>query len=68
VSVEDERQGDPAPAKRRNMLKNFEKSSMKTITEQSMSSQTSLGSVIKFARKFEHEPHWREVCFPTLDK
>jgi hypothetical protein len=36
-------QGDQAPAKQQKMLKNFENSSMKTVAEQSMSSQTSYG-------------------------
>jgi hypothetical protein len=39
-------QGDQAPAKQEKMLKKIENSSMKAVTEQSMSSQTSLGSVI----------------------
>jgi hypothetical protein len=39
-------QGDQAPAKRQKMLKRFENSSMKTIIEQSISSQTLLGSVM----------------------
>jgi histone-lysine N-methyltransferase SETMAR len=42
-------QGDEAQTKRQKMLKKFEKSSTKTVTEQSMSSQTPLGSVIEFA-------------------
>jgi hypothetical protein len=44
-------QGDRAPAKLQKMLKKFEKSSMKTVAEQSMSSQTLLGSVMEFARR-----------------
>jgi hypothetical protein len=39
-------EGDQAPAKRQKMLKNFENSSMKTVAEQSVSSQTPLGSVM----------------------
>jgi hypothetical protein len=39
-------QGDQAPAKRQKVLKKFENSSTKTLSEQSMSSQTPLGSVI----------------------
>jgi hypothetical protein len=40
LSVEDDNvQRDEAPAKRQKMLKNFEKSSTKTIAEQSTSSQ-----------------------------
>jgi hypothetical protein len=58
--------------KRQTLLKKFENSSTMTITEQSMSSQTSLGSVMEFAgdlnRKFEHAPHCHEVCCLTLDK
>jgi hypothetical protein len=36
-------QGNQAPAKQQKMLKKFENSSTKTVTEQSMSSQTPLG-------------------------
>jgi hypothetical protein len=36
-------QDDQAPAKRQKMLKKFVNSSTKTVTEQSMSSQTPLG-------------------------
>jgi hypothetical protein len=65
-------QGDQAPAKQQKMLKKSENSSKKTISEQSMSSQTLLGSVMEFARdlnrKFEHALQCREVCSPTLDK
>jgi hypothetical protein len=43
-------QGDQAPTKRQKMLKNSKYSSTKTAAEQSMSSQTLLGSVIQFAR------------------
>jgi hypothetical protein len=39
-------QGDQAPAKRQKMLKKSENSCTKTIAEQSMSSQTPLGSVM----------------------
>jgi hypothetical protein len=46
VSVDDNVQGDQAPAKQQKMLTKFRNSSTKTITEQSMSSQTPLGSVI----------------------
>jgi hypothetical protein len=53
------------------MLKKFENSSTKTVAEQSMSSQTPLGSVMNLTgdlnRKFEHVPHCREVCSLTLD-
>jgi hypothetical protein len=65
-------QGDHAPAKRQKMLKKFENSSTKTVTKQSMSSQTLLGSVMELAgglyRKFEHAPHCRGVCSLTLGK
>jgi hypothetical protein len=44
-------QGEQAPAKRQKMLKKYENSSTKTIIEQSMSSQTPLGSVMEFARR-----------------
>jgi hypothetical protein len=43
--------GDQAPAKRQKMLKKFENSSIKSVTEQSMSSQTPLGSIMEFARR-----------------
>jgi hypothetical protein len=43
-------QGDQAPSKQQKTLTNFKNSSMKTIAEQSMSSQTPMGSVMKFAR------------------
>jgi hypothetical protein len=45
---------------------------MKTVTEQSMSLQTPLESVMEFAgdlnRKFEHALHCRPVCSLTLYK
>jgi hypothetical protein len=44
-------QGGQAPAKRHNMLKKFENSTMKITAEQSMSSQTPLGSIMEFARR-----------------
>jgi hypothetical protein len=43
-------QGDQAQAKQQKMFKKIENSSKKTVTEQSMSSQTPLGSVMEFAR------------------
>jgi hypothetical protein len=43
-------QGDQALAKRQKMLKKIENSSTKTVAEQSMNSQTPLGSVMEFAR------------------
>jgi hypothetical protein len=42
-------QGDQAPSKQQKMLKKFENSSTKSVTEQSMSSQTALGLVMEFA-------------------
>jgi hypothetical protein len=52
VSVKDnKRSGRPTTAKQQKMLKKFENSSTKTVTEQSMSLQTLLGSVMKFARR-----------------
>jgi hypothetical protein len=42
---------DQVPSKRQKMLKKFKNSSTKTIAEQSMSSQTLLGSVMEFARR-----------------
>jgi septin family protein len=47
VSVEE----DEHSAKQQKMLKKFENSSNKTVTEQSMSSQTPLVSVTEFARR-----------------
>jgi hypothetical protein len=44
-------QGDLAPAKLQKMLKKFENSSTKTVAEQSMSSQTPLGSVMEGAMR-----------------
>jgi hypothetical protein len=44
-------QGDQAPAEQQKMLKKFENSSMKTVAEQYMSSQTPMGSVMEFARR-----------------
>jgi hypothetical protein len=46
-------QGDQAPAKRQKMLKKFENGPTKTIAEQSMSSQTPMGSE-GVSREFEH--------------
>jgi hypothetical protein len=52
VSVEDDkRSGRTSTSKRQKMLKTFENSSTKTVTEQSMSLQTLLGSVMEFARR-----------------
>jgi hypothetical protein len=44
-------QGDQAPTKQQKMLKKFENPSTKTVAEQSMSSQTPLGSGMEFARR-----------------
>jgi hypothetical protein len=44
-------QGDQASAKRQKMLEKFENSSTETVAEQSMSSQTLLGSIMKFAKR-----------------
>jgi hypothetical protein len=73
VSVEDdERSGQPSTSKMTENVEKFENSFTKTVTEQSMSSQTPLGPVMEFAgdlnRKFEHVLHCREVCSLTLDK
>jgi hypothetical protein len=43
-------QGDQAPAKRQKTFTKFENSSTKTVAEQSMSSQTQLGSVMEFSK------------------
>jgi hypothetical protein len=52
VSLEDdEHLGWPRTRKRQKMLKKFENSSINTFAKQSMSSQTSLGSVMEFARR-----------------
>jgi hypothetical protein len=65
-------QGDQAPAEQQKMFKKFDSSSMKTVTEQSMSLQTPLGSVTESARipnrKFEHALHCSFIttmCPPT---
>jgi hypothetical protein len=42
-------QGDQAPAKWQEILREFKNSSMKTISEQSMSLQIPLGSIMEFA-------------------
>jgi hypothetical protein len=39
------------PAKQKKMLKKSENSSMRTVTKQSMSSQTPMGSVKEYARR-----------------
>jgi hypothetical protein len=62
VSVEDdEHSGRPSTRKMtENVEKKIENSSTKTVAEQSMSSQTLLGSILEFAdlnRKFEHALH-----------
>jgi hypothetical protein len=45
-------QGNQASAKQQKMLKKFKNSSTKTVTKQSMSLQTMLGSVMEFARRY----------------
>jgi hypothetical protein len=42
-------QGDQAPAKQQKLLRKFDNSSTKAITEQSMSLQRVLGSIMEFA-------------------
>jgi hypothetical protein len=73
VLVEDDKNsGRLSTSKMTEMLKKFENSSMKIVAEQSMSSQTPSGSVTEMPgdlnKKFEHAPHCRGVCSPTLDK
>jgi hypothetical protein len=52
ASVEDdELSGRPTTSKTTENVENFENSFTKTVTEQSMSSQTPLGSVMEFARR-----------------
>jgi hypothetical protein len=52
VSVEDdERSGRPSTGKTTDNVEKIENSSMKTVAEQSMSSQTPLVSAMKFARR-----------------
>jgi hypothetical protein len=52
VSVkDDEYLGNQAPAELQKMLKKFKNLSTKTTTEQSMSSQTLLGSLMEFSRR-----------------
>jgi hypothetical protein len=63
VSIyDDERSGLPSSSNTTENVEKIENSSMKTVAEHSMSSQTPLGSVVEFARrfkkkKFEHPPH-----------
>jgi hypothetical protein len=62
-------QGGQTTAKPQKMLKKFDNSSTKTVAEQSMSSQTPLGSAIEISREnSKNAPHRREVCSPTVDK
>jgi hypothetical protein len=65
-------QGDQAPAKRQKMLKKFENSSTKTAAKQSMSLRHHWAQLWSLPgdlnRKYEHVPHCREICSPTLDK
>jgi hypothetical protein len=52
VSIEDdERSGRPRTSKTTENLKKFENLSTEAIAEQSMGSQTPLGSVMKYARR-----------------
>jgi hypothetical protein len=52
VSVEsDESSGQPSTSKTTENVEKFKNSSMKTVAEQSTSSQTLLGSVMEFARR-----------------
>jgi hypothetical protein len=50
VPAEDEHSGQPSTSKMTENVEKFKNSSSKTVTEQSMSSQTPLGSVTEFAR------------------
>jgi hypothetical protein len=51
VSAEDDNcSGQPSTSETTEMFKKFKNSSMKTVGEQSMSSQTLLGSFMEFAR------------------
>jgi hypothetical protein len=47
----DERSGQPGVSKTTENVKKFENSSTKTVAEQSMSLQTPLVSIMKFARR-----------------
>jgi hypothetical protein len=52
VSVEDDEcSGRPSTSRTTEILKKFENATMKTVVEQSMSSQTPLESVMAFARR-----------------
>jgi hypothetical protein len=44
-------QADQASANEQKMLKKYKNSSMKTISEQSMCSQTLFGTIMEFARR-----------------
>jgi hypothetical protein len=73
VSVEDDQcSGRPSTRKMTEDVAKIKNSSAKTVNEQSISSQTPLGSVMEFAgdlnRKFEHALHCHKVCSQTLDK
>jgi hypothetical protein len=62
-------QGRPSTSKTTENVEKFKNSSMKTVAEQSMSSQTPLGSVMEISTEnSKHAPHCREVCSPTVDK
>jgi hypothetical protein len=64
-------QRDQTPAEREKTLKKFENSSRKTVAEQSMSSQHHWDQLWSLPgdlnRKFEHVPHCRKVCSPTVE-
>jgi hypothetical protein len=52
MSVEDDkRSGQPSTSRMTENVDKLENSSMKIVTEQSMSLQTPLGSVVEFARR-----------------
>jgi hypothetical protein len=52
VSVQDDKcSGRPSTSKKLKILKKFETSSTQTVTKQSMSTQTPLGSVMEFVRR-----------------
>jgi hypothetical protein len=52
VSAEDdERSGQLSTTKKQKMFKKFENTSMKTVAKQSMSLQTTLGSVMEYVTK-----------------
>jgi hypothetical protein len=68
----DERSGWPSNRKWHKMLKKFENFLPKAAVEQCISLQILLESDMNLSGdliiKFEHAPHCRKVCSPTLDK